>query len=92
VSEATKKCLRVGGSLIADSIHGDAGLAQLVANRTRAAVAHNRNGVTVISDKNLDQYFQPKKDIVGTQRYLQEHGKGLGYTHITTEYIFEKVW
>ena len=91
ISEPTKKYLKKGGHLLVNNSHGDAGLVSIDPDFRLVAVASNRNGKFVISEKDLDQYFVPKKEIEVTAQYLKELGKGVGYTKTAMNYIFEKV-
>ena len=91
ISEPTKKYLKKGGILVVNNSHGDAGLASLDSDFKLIAVANNRDGKFVLSDKELDQYFVPKKKVEITPQYLKELGRGLGYTKTATNYIFEKI-
>ena len=90
ISEPTKKYLKKGGLLLVNNSHGDAGLAHIDPDFKLVAVANKRGDKFVISDKNLDEYFMPKKDIEITPQYLKELGKGIGYTKTAQNYIFEK--
>lgn len=87
VSEPTKKYLKPGGLLLVNNSHGDAGLASIDSDFKLIAVF----GGTGILDKNLDQYFIPKKEVEVTAKYLKELGRGIGYTKTAPNYIFEKV-
>ena len=87
VSEPTKKYLKKGGLLLANNSHGDAGLASIDKDLKLVAVFRQSG----ISDKNLDQYFIPKKNTEITPKYLKDLGRGVGYTKTASNYIFEKV-
>lgn len=91
VSEPTKKYLKPGGVLLANNSHGDAGLVAIDTDFTLVAVANNQNGTFVLSNKDLEQYFIPKKKITITPHYLKELGKGIGYTKTAMNYVFKKV-
>jgi len=91
ISEATKKYLKKGGILIANNSHGDAGLASIDSDFKLVAVVNKREDKFVISDKDLDQYFVPKKKIDITKKYLKDLGRGLGYTKTATNYIFKRL-
>ncbi len=87
ISEPTKKYLKKGGLLMVNNSHGDAGLASIDKDFKLVAVF----GQSGISDKNLDQYFTPKKKTEVTAEYLKDLGRGIGYTKTASNYIFEKV-
>lgn len=43
-----------------------------------------------ILDKDLSQYFIPKKDIPHTKEYVEQLQKRIGYTKTASMYIFKK--
>lgn len=90
ISQACKKYLRKGGILIANNSHADAGIAFLDPDYQLVAVANNEGGRTTISEKNLNDYFIPKKE-EKTIDELLESGKGIAYTKTADNYIFEKL-
>jgi len=89
ISEPTKKYLKKGGILLVNNSHGDAGLASIDPDFKLVAVTNNRDGKTVLSERDLDQYFVPKKAVEITPEYLKELERGVGYTKAATNYIFE---
>lgn len=86
VSEPTKKYLKKGGLLVANNSHGDAGLASIDPDFKLVATV----GQSGITDKNLDDYFIPKKETLVTPDYQKQLGKGIGYKKTARNYIFEK--
>lgn len=90
ISQSCKGHLKIGGILLANNSHGDAGMAQLDSSYELIAVVNQRSNKWIISQKNLGQYFIPKKDIAITKEYLQKLGRGLGYTKTASAYIFKK--
>ena len=52
----------------------------------------NRRGQKyAYSDKNLDSYFIPKKDMEVTEEYLESLGRGIGYTKSPASYLFKRI-
>lgn len=90
ISQACKKYLKKEGILVANNSHADAGLAFLDPDYKLIAVANNRGEKVSISEKNLEEYFIPKKESI-TLKELLAHGKGLGYTKTADNYIFKKI-
>lgn len=90
VSQSCKRYLKHGGILVANNSHGDAGVAYHDQDFQLIAVANNRKGKWTISEKNLDDYFIPKKDIEVTKEYLLTLNRGLGYKKSAGVYIFIK--
>lgn len=88
VAPTTKKYLKKGGILLANNSHGDAGLASIDSDFKFVAVETSSGN---IFEKNLDQYFIPKKDIKITESYLKDLGRGLGYTKTAPHYFFQKL-
>ncbi|WP_445475441.1 hypothetical protein ACT9XH_01460 [Methanococcoides methylutens] len=91
VSQACKRYLRTGGILLANNSHGDAGMAFLDHDYEFIAVVYVKGGSYHITDRNLGSYFIPKKKIQVTKEYLEEIGKGIGYTKTANSYIFRRV-
>jgi len=91
VSFACKKYLKVGGILIVNNSHGDASMASIDSDYMLIAVYHRRNGLYMISNKNLKDYFIPKSDIEVTKAYLEKIQRGIGYTKTASWYIFRRV-
>ncbi len=91
VSQPGKKYLRIGGILLANNSHGDAGLANIDQDYELIGVVNGRQEKYTISPKNLDDYFIPKKQIPLTREYLEQLGKGVGYTKTANFYIFKRI-
>lgn len=90
ISQSCKQYLKTGGILVANNSHGDAGVAFHDESFQLIAVANNRKGKWVISDKKLEEYFIPKKDFEVTKEYLLTLNRGLGYKKSAGVYIFRK--
>jgi hypothetical protein len=91
ISEACKPYLRIGGILVANNSHGDAGLAQLDNDYELVAVANQKGDVWKISTANLSDYFVLKKELLITKEFLQTKGRGLGYKKTANAYIFKRL-
>ena len=82
VSLTCKNYLRIGGYLLVNNSHGDAGLASIDEDYKLVATAHKSRGKYRLSHASLEEYFIPKENIVVTKELLQRIGKGIGYTKI----------
>ncbi|NPE28808.1 hypothetical protein HNV12_12755 [Methanococcoides sp. SA1] len=91
VSQACKRYLKIGGILLTNNSHGDAGMASIDDDYEFIAVVYAKNGKYNITDRNLESYFIPKKQIKVTKEYLEELGRGVGYTKTANSYIFKRV-
>lgn len=91
VSQACKRYLMIGGILLTNNSHGDAGMASIDDDYEFIAAVYVMNGKYNITDGNLESYFIPKKQIKVTKEYLEELGKGVGYTKTANSYIFKRV-
>ncbi len=91
ISQACKRYLKINGILLANNSHGDAGMAFIDADYEFIAVVYVKGGKYHITNKNLESYFIPKKNIEVTKEYLEKLGKGLGYTKTANSYIFRRV-
>ncbi|WP_335872011.1 hypothetical protein [Bacillus sp. 2205SS5-2] len=91
VSKYCKEYLNKGGILVVNNSHGDASMAYLDSDYSLIAIGNHRDGKYHISDKDLFQYFIPKKDIPHTTEYLEKIQKGVGYTKTASIYMFQKL-
>jgi len=91
ISSSCKPYLRIGGYLLVNNSHGDAGMASIDRDFRLVAAIHRRKGKYRLSTASLAEYFIPKKDIKVTRELLLERGKGVGYTRTATLYLFQKV-
>lgn len=90
ISQACKKYLKNGGILLANNSHADAGIASLDPDYRFIGVVNFAKGKHSISEKNLDEYFQPKKNPILSLKALMALGKGVGYTKTASSYLFER--
>jgi hypothetical protein len=91
VSEPCKRYLKIGGLLLVNNSHGDAGMSSLDDDYALVAIANRRGGTYRLSERDLDAYFLPKAQITVTREYLEELGRGIGYTKSASSYIFRRV-
>ena len=91
VSQECKKYLKVGGILLANNSHGDAGMAFIDDDYELIAAIDVKSGRYHITDRDLGSYFFPKKQIPVTKEYLRELGKGIGYTKTANSYLFRRI-
>lgn len=90
ISKACKQYLKSGGILAANNSHGDASLAHLDPDFEFIGVINRRNDKFRFSEDNLNAYFIPKKNIEITSEYIENLGRGIGYTKTVFIYIFRK--
>jgi hypothetical protein len=91
VSKYCTRYLKVGGFLLVNNSHGDAGMASINKRYVLIGVFNRRSQKYTYSDKNLESYFIPKKDMEITEEYLESIGRGIGYTKSATSYLFRKI-
>lgn len=91
ISGVCKPYLRIGGYLLVNNSHGDAGMASIDHDYELVATLHRREGKYRLSTTSLEDYFIPKKPIMVTRELLQQEKKGVGYTKSATLYLFQKV-
>ena len=90
ISKYCTRYLKVGGFLLVNNSHGDAGMASIDKRYSLVGVFNRRGQKYAYSDNNLDSYFIPKKSIEITEEYLESLGRGIGYTKSPTSYLFRK--
>lgn len=91
ISYACKSYLRIGGYLLVNNSHGDAGLASIDEDYKLISTVHKASGKYRLSDSSLEKYFVPKKDVMVTKELLFKTGKGVGYTKTAPLYLFLRV-
>jgi len=90
ISQTCKEYLKPGGILLANNSHADAGLAYLDPDYEFVAVVKANKGRFSISEKNLPEYFIPKKAQKISLESLIGSGKGIAYTKTASSYLFRK--
>ena len=91
ISDTCKSYLKIGGYLLVNNSHADAGLASIDEDYDLVATASKSEGKYHISTTHLSDYFIPKRDIFITKKYLYKLGKGVGYTKTAPLYIFQRI-
>jgi hypothetical protein len=91
VSQGCKRYLRIGGYLLANNSHGDAGLAAIDPDYRFLAIINRHDEHFSLAEHDLETYFVPKKPISLTREYLEQLGRGIGYTRTAWAYVFERV-
>lgn len=91
ISQSCKKYLKVGGIILVNNSHADAGLAHLDKDYEFIGVANHTKGKLRISEKNLDQYFIPKKGVHPPKSKLMDTMTGVGYVKTAANYLFKRV-
>ena len=91
ISDTCKEYLKIGGFLLVNNSHGDAGLASIDEDYQLISTVHKAKGKYRISHTALEKYFIPKREIVVTKELLYKTGKGVGYTKTAPLYIFQRI-
>jgi cytochrome c2 len=91
VSNTCKEYLKIGGILLVNNSHGDAGLASIDKDYKFIATVQRIKGKYRISEDSLEKYFVPKKNIDVTKELLFEIQKGVGYTKTAPLYVFKRI-
>ena len=91
ISDTCKEYLKIGGFLLVNNSHGDAGLASIDKDYQLISTVHKSNGKYRLSYTALKKYFIPKRKIVVTKELLNKTGKGVGYSKPAPLYIFQRI-
>ena len=91
VSKYCKNYLKKEGLLLVNNSHGDASMADLDKAFSLYSVIYRSNRKFYLSQKNLEQYFVPKKELEISMEYLEKKMKGIGYKKTASFYLFKKV-
>jgi len=91
VSEHCTRHLRVGGTLLVNSSHGDAAMASIDPRYELAGVVTSKGGGYEIATDDLDTYLVPKKPQDITVESLHASGRGVAYTKSPFAYLFTRV-
>lgn len=91
ISDQCKDYLRVGGYLLVNNSHGDAGLASIDGDYELVSTVHKARGMYRLSDTSLERYFIPKENILVTRELLLKTGRGTGYTKTAPLYVFKRI-
>lgn len=91
ISRPCKRYLRLGGILLANNSHGDAGMASIDPDYQFIAAINRRNGQHRLTERDLDSYFIPKREVEVTAAYLEQLGRGIAYTKTAALYLFKRL-
>jgi hypothetical protein len=91
VSEHCTHHLRVGGTLLVNSSHGDAAMASIDPRYELTGVVVSRDGGYSVVRSGLGDYLIPKKPQIVTVEGLHESGRGIGYTTSPFAYLFTRI-
>ena len=91
VSQYCQRYLKIGGWLLANNSHGDAGMAYLDDDYELVGVVSRRSDKFSFSVNKLEEYFVPKKDVPITKEYLEKIQRGIGYQKSAFAYVFKRV-
>lgn len=91
ISRACKQYLKIGGILVVNNSHGDASMASISPEYVLNAIINKRGRNFILSTRDLEKYFIPKKDVEITEEFLEKHMRGVGYTKTATDYIFKRI-
>jgi hypothetical protein len=91
ISKHCKKYLKIGRILLVNNSHGDASLASIDKDYEFIAVINLRTQKYHYSDRNLEQYFIPKKEMLVTEDLLEKRQRGIGYKKTASLYLFKRI-
>ncbi len=91
ISEHCTGYLKVGGTLLVNSSHGDAAMASIDPRYALSGVVASSGGDYRIRTNDLDSYMVPKKPQEITVESLHASGRGVGYTKAAFAYLFTRV-
>jgi len=91
VSEHCTELLRVGGTLLVNSSHGDAAMASIDSRYELSGVVQSASGRYSVRSEHLDAYMQPRKPVIVTKDLLHETGRGVAYTRSPFAYLFTRI-
>lgn len=91
ISEACTRYLRIGGSLLVNASHGDAAMASIDPRYRLSAVVESRSGDYRVTERDLDTYLVPKRDVEITTEMLHASGRGIVYTRTPFAYLYTRI-
>ena len=91
VSEYCTQYLRVGGTLLVNSSHGDAAMASIDKRYSLRGVIVIRKGDYSVGVDRLESYLVPKKPVDLTPELIRSAGRGISYTKSPFAYLFERI-
>jgi hypothetical protein len=90
VSNHCTDYLKIGGTLLVNGSHGDAGLVSIDPRYDLEAVVIARAGEYRVSTANLDTYLVPKKTQEVTRERILASGRGIAYRVPAFAYLFTR--
>ena len=90
ISDTCKEYLKIGGLLLVNNSHGDAGLASIDEDYKLISTVHKAKEKYRLSNTSLEKCFIPKSKIIVTKELLYKTGKGVGYTKTAPLYVFQR--
>lgn len=91
ISEACTHYLRLGGTLLVNSSHGDAAMASIDPRYRLLAVVKSGSGKYRVDSRGLDEFLVPKRSVEVTKEMLHASGRGIAYTKTPFAYLFERI-
>jgi len=91
ISEHCTQHLKRGGHLLVNPSHGDVAMASIDPRYELVAVVRLGSGTYQVSDKAIDSYLIPKREVRITRQTLHESNRGIGYTKSPFAYLFRRV-
>lgn len=91
ISEHCTEHLKVGGTLLVNSSHGDTAMASIDPRYELAGVISSRSGQYRVDRTDLDSYLIPKRPTAVTADSLHRSGRGIGYTKSRFAYLFTRI-
>jgi len=91
ISRSCARYLRRGALLLVNSSHGDVAMASIDPRFELTSVINHRSGRYTLSDKNLESYLIPKREIEITEATMKASGRGVPYTKSPFAYLFRHV-
>ncbi|RXZ43937.1 class I SAM-dependent methyltransferase [Agromyces binzhouensis] len=83
-----RRHLRPHGLLLANTSHGDAGLAALDPDLELVAAVHHRDDRYRLDTRELDGYLVPRNPAAADRDLIRRSGRGIAYTRTAFAYLF----
>ena len=91
VSQHCKRYVKVGGMLLVNNSHGDAGMARLDPDYALVGAISRRGERFRLAEADLESYFVPKRERAITREYLEKTRRGVAFTRRAYAYVFRRV-
>ncbi len=86
--EHSRRYLRAGGWLLANTSHGDASLAALDPGLRLVGVARQDDDLYSVDTDGLGEYLVPKRPVSADADTIRRSGRGIPYTRAAFAYVF----